>query len=143
LTRTTAFWDTSVIIPLCVHEDDSHKIRALQDKYSLVVWWATAVEAHSAFARKRRGGLGRQEADQAVDRLHLLREEWQEIRPSQNVLGHAQRLLYLYPLRAADSLQLAAALIWCRNRPAGRTFLCADTRLAEAANQAGFSVLRP
>lgn len=55
----------------------------------------------------------------------------------------AVAVLELYTLRAADSLQLATALVWCRNRPAGRIFICADDRLCDAAAQAGFTVLRP
>ena len=47
----------------------------------------------------------------------------------------------VYPLKAADSLQLAAALTWCDNRPSGRTFLCGDKRLAEAAKAVGFSIV--
>ncbi len=75
--------------------------------------------------------------------LQALADRWREVLPSDAVRDQAQALLGLYPLRAADSLQLAAALAWCRNRPTGRTFLCADTRLAEAAAAAGFTILRP
>jgi len=44
-------------------------------------------------------------------------------------------------LRAPDSLQLAAAMTWCQQRPAKREFVCADQRLSKAAIAAGFSVL--
>jgi hypothetical protein len=43
--------------------------------------------------------------------------------------------------RAADTLQLAASLVWCRERPVGRSFVCLDARLREAAVREGFSVL--
>lgn len=52
----------------------------------------------------------------------------------------ALRVLDRYPLRA-DSLQLAASLIWRVQRPSGKSFICGDHRLAEAADAAGFSVL--
>jgi hypothetical protein len=51
------------------------------------------------------------------------------------------RLLGLHPLRAADSLQLAAALVWVDRRPLGRPFICLDSRLREAARREGFTAL--
>lgn len=56
-------------------------------------------------------------------------------------LNLAAQLLDKYPLRAADSLQLAASLIWCENRPSRRSFICGDPRSAKAAESAGFSIL--
>jgi hypothetical protein len=53
----------------------------------------------------------------------------------------ALRLLGVHPLRAADALQLAAALILVRDDPAGRAFVCLDERLREAALLEGFRVL--
>jgi hypothetical protein len=47
-----------------------------------------------------------------------------------------------YPLRAADALQLAAALIWCNRHPRGKTFISGDERLLEAAEKEGFNVIR-
>jgi predicted nucleic acid-binding protein len=49
-------------------------------------------------------------------------------------------LLELYPLRAADALQLAAALDYFEKSPKGNVFITADQRLADAARQSGFSV---
>jgi hypothetical protein len=45
-------------------------------------------------------------------------------------------------LRAADALQLAAALIWCNHYPRGRTFISGDERLLEAAEREGFDVIK-
>jgi hypothetical protein len=50
-------------------------------------------------------------------------------------------LLSLLPLRAADSLQLAAAIVWADKKPKGHHFVCCDNRLREAAKKEGFSVL--
>jgi hypothetical protein len=44
-------------------------------------------------------------------------------------------------LRAADALQLAAALIVCDERPESLSFVCLDDRLREAARKEGFPVL--
>jgi len=53
----------------------------------------------------------------------------------------ATRLLDVYTLGASDSLQLAAALTWCQQRPAQRRFISGDQRLCDAAEAAGFVVI--
>lgn len=139
-----AFWDSSALNPLLVSEPTSPWARAMATQFTPVVWWATPVEIHSAIARVHRSGRFDDLARKlALNRLAEMQRDWQEILPSDAVRDQAQTLLDTYPLRAADSLQLAAALIWCRNRATGRNFLCADSRLAEAAAVAGFTVLRP
>jgi hypothetical protein len=49
--------------------------------------------------------------------------------------------LALHDLRAADALQLAAALIACDEQPALLPFVTLDRRLADAARREGFRVL--
>jgi len=63
--------------------------------------------------------------------------------PVDDLRGLATQMLDKYSLRAADSMQLAASLVWCEHRPARKTFICGDERLALAAAAAGFSVLQP
>jgi hypothetical protein len=142
--NAAAFWDSSALNPLLVNERSSPWARALARRFSLATWWTTPVEIHGEIARLHRsGGLDDLATQRALTRLRAMKKDWYEIFPSDDVRAQAESLLDLYPLRAADSLQLAAALIWCRNRPAGRTFICADDRLCDAAALAGFSVLRP
>ena len=61
----------------------------------------------------------------------------------EDVKRQAQRLLRLHPLRAADALQLGAALEWCAGRPAGRVLHTLDARLAAAGRREGFDVPSP
>ena len=56
-------------------------------------------------------------------------------------MPRAMRLLTAHPLRPGDALQLAAALSWCGEKPAGAGFVCLDQRLREAAQREGFEVL--
>jgi predicted nucleic acid-binding protein len=77
----------------------------------------------------------------AVARLRLLNRGWREILPGDHVRGLATQLLDTHSLQAADSLQLAASLVWCEQRPSKRNFICGDQQLAKAAESAGFSVL--
>jgi predicted nucleic acid-binding protein len=53
----------------------------------------------------------------------------------------ARRLLALHPLRAADALQLASALVACDERPDRLPLVTLDERLAAAAMREGFRVL--
>ncbi len=109
-----------------------------------MVWWATTVEIRSAIARLYRSSeLDDLAKRAALDRLFALKQGWREVLPGDKLRDQAETLLDTYPLRAGDGLQLAAAMIWCQQKPAGRRFISADSRLCEAASHAGFTVLRP
>jgi len=142
MSKQPAFWDSSALVPLCVHESTSRQAHAQLRKFLPVVWWGSLVEVHSAIARLHRlGQLTDAEEQKALSQLDLLNRGWREILPGDHVRELATRLLDAYELRAADSLQMAAALTWCQQRPPKRVFVCADQRLSKAAIAAGFSVL--
>lgn len=142
MSKAAAFWDSSALVPLCVHEVTSRQAQSQLRKTLPVVWWGSPVEVHSAISRLHRlGKLKNVETKGALSRLALLTRGWREILPGDPVRDLATRLLDAHELRAADSFQLAAALIWCQQRPARRTFVCADQRLSKAAEAAGFTVL--
>lgn len=140
----TAFWDSSALIPLCVQERTSNKVKTLAKQFAPVVWWGTTVEIHSAIARLHRSGelndAGRQAA---LNRLSLLSRGWREVLPSDKLRLQAEALLDTYSLRSADSLQLASAMIWCQQRPARQRFVSSDLRLCQAAAQTGFAIVSP
>src|SRR5262245_54964796 len=137
-----AFWDASAIVPLCCSQTaTSRSRRLLRDDGRMVVWWGTPVEARSAFARLvREGALTEAECVRAVRLLSQLQPSWDEIQPSERVRAIAQALPDRHAVRALDAMQLAAALVWCRERPDRRPFVCFDERLAAAAAAAGFTV---
>jgi predicted nucleic acid-binding protein len=107
----------------------------------MVVWWGTSLEARSAFARlSREGQLTIEERGRAVRLLARLRVTWDEILPTEKVRSLAEDLPDTHDVRAADAAQLAAALVWCRERPKQRPLVCFDERLRKAATALGFSV---
>ena len=63
-----------------------------------------------------------------------------EIRPLDRIRRRAIRLLRIHPLRAADALQLAAALTAAAEEPADLEVVSSDARLSAAARQEGFVV---
>jgi len=137
------FWDASAIIPLCLDEPQTKVIRNISGQDgAIVAWWGSTIECYSAFARLRRERLlNNREEEQLRNVLNMLSGSWTEIKPSQDIRDLAARLLLLHPLRAADSLQLAAALVWAEKSPKRHGFVCLDNRLKEAANKEGFALL--
>ena len=136
------FWDTSALVPLLVVEPSTPvREKQLQADPAMLVWWGTSVECASALQRLvREGALRAEEERAATARLRHLEQHWAEVEPTQTVRTQAERLLRLHPLRAADALQLAAALVACQHEPATLPFRTADERLAAAARREGFSV---
>lgn len=138
------FWDSSALVPLLVNESDSaRRAETLRADPTITVWWGTAVECESALQRRlREGSLDANGARQARERLATLSAAWHEVPAAPAVRTLAVRLLRTHPLRAADSLQLAAALALAQAGPATLPFLTADTRLADAAEIEGLNVVR-
>jgi uncharacterized protein len=137
-----AFWDTSAIVPLCVRQDISQDVRRLWRNTSrVVVWWGTSIEVRSAVSRLYQGNfIDAKGLQYALARLEVIRRKWAEIVPSEKVRQIAENLPDAYGLRALDSCQLAAALVWCNEKPNGRLFICDDTKLSIAAQKTGFSI---
>lgn len=104
----------------------------------MVVWWGSAIECASAIARLHRDGQ-LSAADERVARglLAELSTAWFEIQPGTAVRDQAMRVLRVHPLRAADALQLAAALEWSGGAASGM-FITFDDRLRDAAAREGF-----
>ncbi len=137
------FWDSSAIIPLCLKEKTSEAMRRLiKEDEDVVVWWTTRIECLSALSRRQREGVlpsGDDAKARAV--LSALAAAWSEIQPTEAVRLRAERLLSIHPLRTADALQLASALIWAQEAPQGLGFVCLDQSLREKAFREGFSIL--
>lgn len=140
---SSAFWDASTIVPLCCQQNLSQGIRKRwRETARVIVWWGTTVEVRSAISRLHGEGIltvkGRQHA---LARLEVLRQEWREMMPGDKVRSLAEGLPDAYGLRALDSFQLAAALVWCNEKPKNRMFVCDDSKLSVAAQTVGFTVV--
>jgi predicted nucleic acid-binding protein len=136
------FWDSSAIVPLVCAEEASAQCRAwLKEDQTVLVWTLTAIEVISALTRRRREGAMKPAVFQAgKQRLAHLESAWSEVTQVDAVRARARRLLESHPLRAADALQLAAALVAVEEQPSAIPFVTFDDRLAEAARREGFAV---
>jgi predicted nucleic acid-binding protein len=137
------FWDSSALLPLLVDEPSRERLLGfLEEDSEVLAWWGTPVEIVSALSRREREGLlTAEEVAAALDAVRALAQGWHEIVPSEAVRRTAERLLRTHPLRAADSLQLAAALIAADHDPGSLELVCMDERLKSAARREGFTVL--
>jgi len=134
------FWDASAIVPLLATEARSEALQAQAElDPDMLVWWGTEVECASALARLERAAmLDASARSLALSRLHQLAGSWHEVEPTVTVRENAIRFLRVHSLRAADALQLGAAFVAAKGRPASLQLLTLDDRLAEAAGKEGF-----
>lgn len=139
------FWDSSALVPLLFPEPRSSYLSSLLARDDEVtVWWASAVECQSAIYRQhRQDPLPATVLTEALARLRTIVDDVDTIAATEQVRDRAGRLLATHSIRAGDALQLAAALVWCEERPTGETFVCLDERLGYAALREGFSLLPP
>ena len=134
------FWDSSALVPLLAAERRTRAVQALYARDTdVVVWWGTQVECASAIARlERDGALSPSEAAESFSRLDALAPSWMQIDPSDEIREYARRFLRVHTLRAADALQLAAALVAAERRPPTLSLVTCDDRLRDAAGKEGF-----
>jgi predicted nucleic acid-binding protein len=137
------FWDSSTIVPLLFEEPTSGTLRKLlREDTEVAAWWGTWVESAVAVSRlKREGRLDDDGEDEARAVLDLLADEWREVEATDELRILAAILSKRYPLKAADVLQLAAALQWRDGGTQDQSFVCLDDRLRSAASAEGFRIL--
>ncbi len=137
-----SFWDSSAIVPLCLYEERSPIVGKLWKQFSeRIVCWETPVEIASAIAKAERenkiDGIRKHDAGRL---LTAFEDAWVVVRPEDRIIQLARTFPSVHGLRALDSLQLAAALVWCREFPKNKDFVSADARLSKAAESEGFTV---
>jgi len=114
------------------------------DTSALTVWTLTRVELLSALARRRR--TEPHSAPRIVQAKRDILEfwaRWFEITAVERVRQLAERVVESHQIRAADAIQIAAALVAAGERPGGLEFVTLDVRQATAAEREGLHVLGP
>jgi predicted nucleic acid-binding protein len=133
------------LVPLFVTESTTPRARRwLADDPDVAVWMLARVELLSALARRRRA------QPSAAVRLRQARREalaawerWSEVIAVDLVQRHAERLVETHPLRAADALQIGAALVVAGADPSTLEFVTLDDGQAQAAEHEGLRILGP
>jgi len=139
---SASFWDTSGLVLLALSQRGTTDARRLARAHPpRVVWWGTRIEAEGALQRRLRAG--QVEADVVSSARRAISRQLDlafEVPPTDTVRALALRLLARQPVRSADALQLAAALVACREIPRDRVFISFDENLAACARAEGFIV---
>ncbi len=137
----SVFWDASALAHVCVPGQITRSARELIRTDTIAVWWSTPLEVRSVLNRVRREGAISSSAVRASwERASGLLSACLTIPPTDAVKELASAQLDRFPLKASNALQLAAALVWCKQSPRGRRFICNDRQLLTAATASGFQV---
>lgn len=136
------FWDSSAVLPLFVRQEGSVRSDAwFREDPVLAIWTLTPVEITSALWRLvREAALDEDVAVRADTRAQEIVAASYSIVDVDGVKATARRLLRVHTLRAADAMQLGAALLWSAGQPQEPVFHTLDARLAVAARREGFVV---
>ncbi len=137
------FWDTSALVPLLILERGTPIVaRWLRQDPVVIVWTLTRVELISALARHRREAP--RDAAALIAAQHDLQEAWErwsEVTAVDVVRRQAERIVEIHPLKAADALQIGAALVAVQQNPALYEFVTLDEPQATTAEREGLRVL--
>jgi hypothetical protein len=122
-------------------EDDRNEDLDGDDDDGFVLWVLTNVELRSGLARLARDGqLSMKSVHEVGHHIDGLFGRSTVIDSILAVVQRAKRCFMVHPLRAADAMQLGAALVACGDDAQGFEFVCLDERLNEAASREGFTV---
>jgi uncharacterized protein len=149
------FLDTSVFVKIYFREAGSEAIitRSTAPNQVLAASMLSFGEVHSAMARKFRA---KQISSVELSRLRgIFERDWEvlvnAVEVNQQTMAALPGLVEQYPLKAADAIQLSAALWLKNNLDAGRysragkilEFGASDQILVETARKCGLAVFNP
>ena len=116
------FWDTSAIIPVLLPErlGGPHRSAGGGPRSHPVVGHAGTVPV-GHLPPPPRAPVPAALLTEALNRLRALVEDADTVSPTDEVRRRAGRVVAAHPLRAADALQLGAALVWCEEQSPRRS----------------------
>ncbi len=134
------YFDASALAKRYVEEEHSSEVLRWLERSTPVVCRLSEVEIAAALARRRREEvISRVERDRALAALDADLQAVHVIELSTLVFRAARAALLRHPLRAADAIQLAAALVLRERLQSPIAFLTFDGRLAAASEREGLS----
>jgi predicted nucleic acid-binding protein len=149
---TTYYFDSSALIKRYITEAGSARVRMIADPGAgnlILIAQITPVELYSALARRMRDktiSTHTARGGRLLIERHV-RREYTVVWISDAIVQRAGDLLYAYPLRAYDAVQLASAIEANTHLAAADlpplTFVCADRRLLDVADMQGLPVEGP
>lgn len=135
--------DTSALIKKYVREQGSDKVKDAWNKAMMIgVSMVAFAEFCAALNRKLRENTLSQ--IEYVTAFNDFKADWHalvRIEVTEHLNAHIERLTTQYPLRGFDAVHLASALYFQEFETEIISFLCADDRLNNAAQQEGLNVV--
>lgn len=110
----------------------------MREDPNVVVSFLTELEIAGAVARRKASLDARREA---LELFRSLEDAWTRVDEYDQILTEARAVIRTHALRSGDAIQLASALIACRDQPATLPFVTNDVELRFAASAEGFLVL--
>ncbi|MBI2335806.1 MAG: type II toxin-antitoxin system VapC family toxin [Deltaproteobacteria bacterium] len=136
-----AYWDSSALVALLIEEEKSVLARKLKGQTSQILTWVlTPVEVYSALCRlEKEGALSLNDFQKCYEVWQTIENGLIFVKDIEAVKNISYRLLRLHSLKAADSFQLASAIL-SKQANEGFPFITFDQRLEEAALKEGFQI---
>lgn len=139
MTRTAAYFDTSVLLKRYVREAGSDRAQELLRRYLVVTSTIAPVEMMSALTRRRRDGdLDDADFRAIIGQLARDRQRWHLVEVTAEVLDRAEAVFERARVRALDAIHLASAMAvnTALNDPARRLPFITDDDRQQAGAQA-------
>lgn len=142
------YFDTSALLKLYIEEQGTKEVLRLVEgpiPSDMVIVGTTVLECRSAIRRRERSGeISKLDADLAIGRIENDALSRYFVQPlTDTVFSEARRLIDVRPLKALDAIQLAGCLSVRATVAPPLTFVCADTRLCDAAITEGVDTINP
>jgi hypothetical protein len=137
----TGYWHTNALLALCLDQKSSPFSKAWGKTSRIAVWWGAAIEAHWALEQLKMKGVSNDKIVNLQRRFNFFYLQCGEVLPTERLRNLSVGLMERFRLRPPDVIHLAAALVWCFEKAEGRSFVCFEGDLAEAARSSGFLVL--
>jgi len=137
------FVDTSVLVKLYIAEPGSERMReSATQEVRIAASVLAFAEVHATFARRRREALLL--ASELEELLLRFAEDWEgllQVPVGAEVLAFVPELCKRHPLRGADAVHLASALLLRQELEV--FFACSDSSLLAAAAAEGLATFNP
>jgi predicted nucleic acid-binding protein len=137
-----AYFDTSALVKIYIHEAGSSRVRGLLTSYEFLSSAITPIELHSAVQRRRRQDeITQPNYNSIVSRFAKDRSYWQLVEVVPQILSKAEELVKTANVRTLDAIHIASAIIIQDSFTTPLPIISADERQLAAAQSCRLSVI--